>query len=99
MSISTAKNHEDTPEEEPQYSYVPTEQCLEIKELGIRVKTYGIKAVDYGNDTVSIISDVTADPEKIRRLTEILTFLNLHPEHLRDVVEDFLADEDILLGL
>ena len=91
MSQSTTQTHE----ENRRYQYRPVLQTVFSEELGSYIETYGICAQRLGIELV-LIPDVSTDLEKVKRLADILTANDLYPEHLYDVIEDFLADEDII---
>ena len=93
MSQSTTQSQ--THEEERRFQYRPVPQTVFSEELGSYIETYGICAQRLGVELL-LISDVSTDLEKVQRLADILTANDLYPEHLLDVIEDFLADEDLL---
>ena len=53
--------------------------------------TYGIALAD-GSDLIQSVSDLSSDKQRVERLAELCTQLDLSPEHLSDVIEDFLAE-------
>ncbi len=62
---------------------------------GITGKTYGIALAEYVDGQTVILEavpDLSADKERVMRLAEMCTELRLSPEHLADVVDDFLAE-------
>lgn len=71
------------------YRYVPVQQTIESEELGTYI-SYGISARTV-EEEIFRISDVSTDFEKVRRLADLCTERELAPEHLGDVIEDFLA--------
>lgn len=57
--------------------------------------TYGIALADIGEDGANLIesvNDLSCDRDKVERLAELCTKLELSPEHLGDVIDDFLAE-------
>ena len=55
--------------------------------------TYGIK-VTRNESLIELISDVSTDREKAERLASLCNDGQLHPIHIRDIIEDFLVDLD-----
>lgn len=53
--------------------------------------TYGIALAD-GSDLIESVSGLSCDKQRVERLAELCTQLDLSPEHLSDVIEDFLAE-------
>lgn len=53
--------------------------------------TYGIALAD-GSDLIESVSGLSSDKQRVERLAELCTQLDLSPEHLSDVIEDFLAE-------
>ena len=58
--------------------------------------SYGIEAIQ-NKRCVLKVSDVFADLKKARRLAYVCNFGALEPIHLKDVIEDALADSSTLL--
>ena len=57
--------------------------------------TYGIALADIVEDGANLIesvNDISDDRERVERLAELCTELELSPEHLGDVIDDFLAE-------
>ncbi len=71
------------------YRYVPVQQTIESEELGTYV-SYGISARAV-EEEIFFISDVSTNFEKVRCLADLCTEKELAPEHLEDVIQDFLA--------
>ena len=74
------------------YGVVEESYCLN----GTVRKSFGIAAYadPEANGTAIIlasVSDISADKKKIEALARRATFLQLSPLHLKDVIEDFLA--------
>ena len=53
--------------------------------------TYGI-ALSEGSSLIESVNGLSCDKQKVERLAELCTQLDLSPEHLSDVIEDFLAE-------
>lgn len=53
--------------------------------------TYGI-ALAEGSHLIESVNGLSCDKQKVERLAELCTQLELSPEHLSDIVEDFLAE-------
>lgn len=72
--------------------------CEEIYELqGESRISYGIAVYDSGADgsiaaVIERISDITSDRERLSELVDTCNLLKLEPDHLDEVVEDFLSD-------
>ena len=97
MSESATQPITPTPIPETRYRYLPVEQTIVSDELGTCFTTYGIRVLSH-DEELFLISDISTDFEKVRRLTELFTKYDLCPEHLNDLIEDFLADEDAILA-
>lgn len=57
--------------------------------------TYGIgiaDAHDGGSELIEAVSGLSCDKQRVERLAELCTKLELSPEHLYDVIDDFLAE-------
>ena len=57
--------------------------------------TYGIALAnnhDDGADLIKSVHGISCDTQRVERLAELCTKLELSPEHLSDVIEDFLAE-------
>ncbi len=80
----------------PRYRYVPVQETLTSDELGTYV-TYSI-SVQTVSEEIAFVRDVSTDYQEIRQLTELCTDKELDPDHLNDVIEDFLADPDLILN-
>lgn len=72
------------------YRYVPVQETLTSDELGTYV-TYGI-SVRAVEEEIAFISDVSADFEEIRHLADVCTENQLSPEHLSEVIYDFISE-------
>ncbi len=72
------------------YRYVPVQETLTSDELGTYV-TYGI-SVRAVEEEIAFISDVCADFEEIRQLADICTEKQLAPEHISEVIYDFISE-------
>lgn len=80
---------------QPRYEYLPVEERL-TSEDGEDYVSYGISARDAEKE-IAFISDVSTNAEEVARLAKLCTERKLSPEHLRDVIEDFLANESMVL--
>lgn len=76
-----------------------TEQYILIESSfltnGVRHTTYGIAYADSSDGTPVIleaIPDLSTNKERVRQLVKLCTKLQLSPIHLRDVIDDFLAE-------
>jgi hypothetical protein len=98
MSGSTTPPITPTPIPETRYRYLPVEQLIDSEELGTCITTYGISVSCFHGEELFLIPDISTDLEKIRQLANLLTKYNLYPEHLNDLIEDFLADEESVLA-
>lgn len=56
-------------------------------------ETYGISLFDNG-EMIRIIRDVSVEREKVEHLIDQLNSEQLEPQHLNQVIEDFLTDFD-----
>ena len=52
---------------------------------------YGIALAD-GSDLIESVNGLSCDRQRVERLAELCTRLELSPEHLSDVIDDFLAE-------
>ncbi len=73
-----------------QYQYVPVQETLTTDELGTYV-TYSL-SVRTVEKEIAFVRDVSTDFEAVRHLAELCTENQLDPEHLSDVIDDFLVD-------
>lgn len=78
------------------YRYVPVMETLENDDIGTYV-SYGI-SVRTVEDEIAFVSDVSTDLEAVQKLADRCTEQELRPEHLCDVIDDFLADEVMTLA-
>ena len=77
------------------YRYVPIMETREHEEIGKYI-TYAI-SVRSVEDEVARVADVSTDFEAVRKLANLCTEQELDPDQLLDVVEDFLADESLIV--
>ncbi len=70
------------------YVYALTVSTIHFQDFGL-VDIYGISIIGQGK-TVSI-KDISSDYNAVHYLYNLIVEEELHPEHLCDVVEDFLA--------
>ena len=75
---------------------VPVQETLTSDELGTYV-TYSV-SVRTVEEEVAFVRDVSTDYEEIRQLTELCTDKELDPGQINDVIEDFLADPEMVLN-
>ena len=80
----------------PRYQYVPVQETITSDELGTYV-TYSV-SVRTVSEEIAFIRDVSTDFEEIRQLTERCTEQQRDPVHLNDLIEDFLADSEMVLN-
>ena len=85
-----------TCQNQPHYQYIPVRETLYSRELGIYV-TYGIR-VCTASEEIAFVHDVSTDREIARRLAKKCTEHQLLPTHLRDLLEDLLADPEAVIG-
>ena len=81
---------------EVRYNYVPVQETKKGEDETSYV-TYGL-SVRSVEDEIAFVSDVSTDLEEVRRLADLCTEQELAPEHLQDVIEDFLVDSDAVLA-
>ena len=75
------------------YRYVPIQQTMESEDVGT-YSTFGIQVLRVEETVIDLISDVSTDLKEVQRLADLCTERQLSPEHIRDVVDDFLNDPD-----
>lgn len=85
------KHFTQTPVRRVRYHYVPVRETLTSEELGGTYVTYGI-SVRAVEEELTFVSDVSTDFDEIQHLANVCTEKQLSPEHLADVLEDFLAE-------
>lgn len=71
------------------YRYVPFKEKLYSDEFGTYI-SFGIKAFDSLNCSITSVSDVSTNEVFVQDLCEKCTLYQLHPIHLLDVIEDNL---------
>ena len=76
------------------YRYVPVKELLKNEETDY--VSYGISVLT-ADEEVDFISDVSTDFDEVTRIAERCTEEQLAPEHLKDVIEDFLNSENLTL--
>lgn len=94
--MSENRKHFQKDVSEVRYRYVPVMETIENEEIGTYT-SYGI-SVRTVEDEIAFVSDVSTELEAVQRLTDRCTEQRLSPEHLCDVIEDFLADEALTLA-
>ncbi|MBQ8345150.1 MAG: hypothetical protein IJY42_02670 [Clostridia bacterium] len=90
----TNNNQTTMPEKQVRFRYVAEVEALETEELGAYI-SHGIRVIRVEETPVSFVSDVSTDGEEVRRLAELCTLRELDPEHLPDVIENFLNDVEL----
>ena len=83
------------PSEVRRYRYLVIEQNMTSEELGTYV-TYGM-CVERDQEILALIHDLSPNLEDMQRLADLCTEHQLSPDHLADVIEDFLADPSLML--
>jgi hypothetical protein len=74
------------------YSYRVFEERLSLPDCGA-YSAYGIAAYAVGSGrTAARVADISTDKRRVDALAAKFNRLALRPVHLRDVVEDFLAE-------
>lgn len=83
-------------DDEMRVKYYILEENKTYSELNLETKTYGVKIETYRdvNDiniyTEDEIKDITIDKKQIVNITHMLKRNQVLPEHLKDVIEDFI---------
>ena len=91
------ENLEISPDDEMKVKYYILEENKKYSELNLETKTYGIKIETYRdvNDiniyAESEVTDITIDRKKIVNLSHLLWRNQVLPEHLKDVIEDYIC--------
>ena len=82
-------------------SYHCVESEISVEDLGT-VHTYGIELrISCANKSINtaqtrfLYPDVSMNREKVYRMVELMNDLQLSPNQLKDVIEDFLVDFSI----
>ncbi len=76
-----------------EHLYILTETSCTVN--GVMSTTYGIALAEIQDGQAVIIEsvpDLSADRERVHKFADMCTKLNLSPEQLSDVVDDFLAE-------
>ena len=76
------------------YRYEAVCQTVESDELGVYT-SYGIRVRD-GEAECGFVGDVSTDAQEVIRLAERCTALELDPDQLYEVIEDFLVERSSL---
>ena len=85
-----------SPDNEMKVKYYILEENKKYSELNLETKTYGIKIETYRdvNDiniyTEDEVKDITIDRKEIVNISHLLKKNQVLPEHLKDVIEDFI---------
>ncbi len=80
--------------QELHYTYVTVKESFKNEET--EYASYGISVLD-GDKEISRVSDISTDFEEVSKLATLCTEQELAPEHLGDVIEDFLAEGSLSL--
>ena len=95
--MPTKNNHQKPTilfQKKPRYRYVPIQEILTSEELGTYV-TYSI-SVRTVEEEIAFVQDVSTDLEEIQHLTSVCTEQELDPDHLEDVIQDFLTEGTLI---
>lgn len=85
-----------SPDDEMNVKYYILEENKTYSELNLEMKTYGIKIETYRDvDDINIytedeIRDITIDRKQIVNISHLLKKNQVLPEHLKDVIENFI---------
>ena len=71
------------------FVYIPIEEELCTPELGL-YRSFGIRVKNESGETVAVLSDISTDREMVWDIAERCTSGGLAPEHLRDVVLNWI---------
>ena len=80
----------------PRYQYVPVQETITSDELGTYV-SYSV-SVRTVSEEIAFVRDVSTSFEEIKEFTDRCTEHQLEPIHLDDLIEDFLADSEMVLN-
>lgn len=90
-----SKQHNPIIKREVRYIYTPVQEHLTNEEQSY--VSYGL-SVRMAEQEIAFVSDLSTDFEAVQRLAMLCTEQELSPDHLEDVIEDFLADESLILS-
>ena len=90
--MSNSKTPNLTQVRKVRYHYVPVREPLKNEET--EYISYGI-SVRSIEEEIAFVSDISTDLDQVKKLAELCTEQELSPEHLGDVVEDFLNSESL----
>lgn len=85
-----------SPDDEMKVKYYILEENKTYSELNLEAKTYGIKIETYREvDDIDIyaeneVKDITIDRKHIVNIIHTLKKNQVLPEHLKDIIEDFI---------
>ena len=98
--MSKQRIHSNTSKKNTYYRYDAVPEVLTSEELGTYV-SFAIRTVLVEETVITTVSDVSTELEDVQRLAELCTQRELDPEHLSDVIDDFLnnANEHSLLDV
>lgn len=71
-----------------EYTYIMTKSTADIEDIGI-ISVYGITILS-DSEYISA-DDISCEYSKVKELFDLIVPEKLFPEHLYDVVEDFLC--------
>lgn len=72
-----------------EYAYILSQSTVMSEDFG-KVQVYGISII--GKDSKSAVEDISDDFNAVYGLFDLIANGELCPEHLENVVEDFLTD-------
>ena len=78
------------------YRYIPTADVLKSEELGEYV-SFGIRVMRVEETQIDLVSDISTELQAVQQLADLCTERELDPNHLSDVIEDFLNSENLTL--
>ena len=81
-------------QKKPRYQYVPVKETITSDELGTYV-TYGI-SVRTVSEEIAFVRDVSTELDEIQHLANVCTEQQLDPDHLDDVIQDFLIEGSLI---
>ncbi len=71
------------------YAIYPTSW---MDEEGVKIRTYGIAMLDKNGEWLKWADDITDDYRRLQRFCDLICREQAYPEHLMDLVEDFLTE-------
>ena len=79
-----------TEEKSKKYEYICVPVCKDVEYVG-RTKAFGIKLLLCGGEEI-YFDDVSTDEEFVKTLVCVLNEHQVAPEHVKDVITDFLCE-------